>query len=133
MLLCRGSRPSSSRLLLHFLFLGVFSFPTNRPTDPKSENPFDSKQKKYKMALEIVLPNNTLSTSFLGPFPWCGKGKGPGTKVEHTVIYVLGQCSKKDRASFTLQVNVKYIVKKGRFKWRCKSTDVSALLPSSGY
>ena len=66
------------------------------------------------MALEIALPNNTVSTSFLGSFPWRGKGQGPGTKVEHTVIHVLGQYSKKYRASFTLQVNVKNIFKKGR-------------------
>ena len=59
------------------------------------------------------------------------EGKGPGTKVEHTVIYVLGQYSKRYRASFILQVNVKNIFRKGRL-WRCKSSDVSALLPSSG-
>ena len=112
MLLCRGTRPSSSRLLLHFLvFFGVFSFPTDRPTDPKSGNAFDSEQKK-EMALKVALPNNTLSTSFLEPFPWRGKGKGPGTKVEHTVIHVLGQYSKKYRASFILQVNDKDIFKK---------------------
>ena len=66
------------------------------------------------MAQEVALLNNTLSTSFLGPFPCRGKGKGPGTKVEHTVIYVLGQYSKMYRASFILQVNVKNIFKKGR-------------------
>ena len=66
------------------------------------------------MALEIAFPNNTLSTSFLGPFPWRGKGKDPGTKVKHTVIYVLGQYSKKYGASFILQVNVKNVFKKGR-------------------
>ena len=53
----------------------------------------------------VALLNNTLSTSFLEPFPCRGKGKGPGTKVEHIVIYVLGQYSKKYRASFILQVN----------------------------
>ena len=57
------------------------------------------------MAKEVALLNNTLLTSFLGPFPWRGKGKGPGTKVEHTGIFVLGQYSKKYRASFVLQVN----------------------------
>ena len=41
-------------------------------------------------------------------------GKGPGTKVEHTGIYVLGQYSKKYRASFILQVNVKNIFLKKR-------------------
>ena len=43
------------------------------------------------------------------PVPWAfsiaWEGKGPGTKVVHTVIYVLGQYSKKYRASFILQVN----------------------------
>ena len=64
--------------------------------------------------MATVLLNNTLSTSFLGPFPWRGKGKGPGTKVEHTVIHVLGQYSKRYRASF-IQVNVNNILlKKGR-------------------
>ena len=57
------------------------------------------------------LLNNTLSTSFLRPFPWRGKGKDPGTKVEHTVIYVLGQYSKRYRASFILHVNVENIFK----------------------
>ena len=33
--------------------------------------------------------------------------------VEHAVIYVLGQYSKKYRASLILQVNVKNIFKKG--------------------
>ena len=65
------------------------------------------------MALDVALLNNTLSTSFLGPIPWRGKGKGPGTKVEHAVIYVLGQYSKRYRASFILQVNAKNIFKKG--------------------
>ena len=60
----------------------------------------------------VALLNNTLSTSFLEPFPYRGKGKGPGTKVEHTVIYVLGQYSKKYRASFILQVNVKIFLKR---------------------
>ena len=46
------------------------------------------------MAQGVALLNNTLSTLLLGPFPWRGNGKGPGTKVEHTVIYVLGQYSK---------------------------------------
>ena len=64
------------------------------------------------MAQEVALLNNTLSTSFLRPFPWRGKGEGPGTMVEHTVIYVLGQYSKKYRASFILQVNVKKNLKK---------------------
>ena len=63
------------------------------------------------MAQEVALLNNALSTSFLGPFPWRGKGKGPGTKVEHTVIYVFGQYSKKYGASFILQGNVKNIFK----------------------
>ena len=67
----------------------------------------------FFFAVEALL-NNTLSISFLGPFPLRGKGKGPGTKVEHTVIYVLGQYSKRYRASFILQVNVKNIFKKGR-------------------
>ena len=66
------------------------------------------------MALELALPNNTLSTWFPGPFPWRGKRKGPGTKVGHTVIRVLGQYSKQCRVSFILQVNVKNIFKKGR-------------------
>ena len=67
------------------------------------------------MALEVALLNNTLSASFLGTFPWRGKGKGPGTNFEHTVIYVLGQYPKRYRASFILQVNVKNIFfKKGR-------------------
>ena len=66
------------------------------------------------MALDVALPNNTLSTLFLGPFTWRGKGKALGPKVEHTVIHVLGQYSKKYRASFILQVNVKNIFKKGR-------------------
>ena len=60
----------------------------------------------------VALLNNTLSTSFLESFPCRGKGKGPGTKVEHTVIYVLGQYSKKYRASFILQVNVKIFLKR---------------------
>ena len=74
---------------------------SDRPIDRQTVN------KKKDMA--------SLSTSFLGPFPWRGKRKGPGTKVEHTVIYVLGQYSKRYRASFVLQVNVKNIFKKGRF------------------
>ena len=85
MLLCWGTRTPSSRLLLHFFGLFFFS--------------------------EVALLNNTLSTSFLGPFPWRGKGKGPGTKVEHTVIYDLGQYSKRYRASFILHVNVENIFK----------------------
>ena len=51
---------------------------------------------------------------FLGPFPWLGKGKGPGNKVEHTVINFLGQYAKRYRASFILLVNVKNISIKGR-------------------
>ena len=35
------------------------------------------------MAKEVALLNNTLLTSFLGPFPWRGKGKGPRTTL-HT-------------------------------------------------
>ena len=66
------------------------------------------------MAKEVALLSNTLSNSFLGPFPWRGRGKGRGTKVEHTVIYVLGQYSKKYRASCILQINVKNLFKKGR-------------------
>ena len=61
------------------------------------------------MAYEVALLNNALSTSCLGPFPRRGKGKGPGTKVEHTVAYVLGQYSKRYRASFILLVNVQNI------------------------
>ena len=59
----------------------------------------------------------TLSTSFLGPFSWRGKGKGPGTKVEHTVTYVLGQYSRRHRASFILQANVKNILKRTLRDW----------------
>ena len=33
---------------ISFFFFGVFSFSTNRPTDPKSGNAFDSKQKSIK-------------------------------------------------------------------------------------
>ena len=58
------------------------------------------------------------------------EGKRPWDKG-HTVIYVLGQYSKKYRASFILQVNIKNIFEKGRLM-ACKSTDVSALLPFSG-
>ena len=66
------------------------------------------------MAQEVALLNNTLSTSFLGTFAWREKGKGPGTKVEHSGIYVLGQYSKKYRASFVLQVKLKIFLKKKR-------------------
>ena len=44
---------------------------------------------------------------FLGIFPWLGKGKGPGNKVEHLVINFLVQYGKRNRASVILQVNVK--------------------------
>ena len=116
MLLYRGTIPSSSRLRLHFFFFFFLAFFLFRPTDRQTQNQgtHSTVNKKYKMALEIALPNNTLSTSFLGPFQWRGKGKGTGTKVEHTVIHVLGQYSKKYRASFIPQLNVKNISKKGR-------------------
>ena len=92
-------------------FWGFFSFPTDRP---KIREHIRQKTKTVNgLRGTIALLNNTLSTSFLGPFPWRGKVKGPGTKVQHTVIYVLGQYSKRYRASFILQVNAKNIFKKG--------------------
>ena len=42
------------------------------------------------------------------------EAKRPCDQDEHTMIYVLGQYSKKYRASFILQVNVKNIFKKER-------------------
>ena len=90
--MCRGTRPPSSRLLLHFFF-GVFSFPTDRPIDPKSGNAFDS-TKKVNGLRGSTSKQHTIN---LVPraFSMRGKGKILGTKVEHTVIYVLGQYSKK--------------------------------------
>ena len=31
-----------------------------------------------------LVPRTFLRLYFLGPFPWLGKGYGPGSKVEHT-------------------------------------------------
>ena len=40
----------------------------------------------FALGLGLRPRANVESKSFLGPFPWRGKGKGPGTKVEDTDI-----------------------------------------------
>ena len=94
-----------------FFFFCFFSFPLDRPTDPKSGNAFDSKKVNG-------LRGSTSKQHTINLVPWAfsmaWEGKRSWAKVEHTVIYVLGQYSKRYRASFILQVNVKNIFKKGR-------------------
>ena len=72
-----------------FFFFGSFSFPSDRQAQTQGTHSTVNEKSKWLKA-EVALLNNTLLTSFLGPFPWRGRGKGPETKVEHTVIYVFG-------------------------------------------
>ena len=78
-------------------------------TDPKSGNAFDSKQEKVN-----GLRGSTSKQHTINLVPRAFSMAWEGTKVEYTVIYVLGQYSKRYRASIILQVNVKNIFKKGR-------------------
>ena len=74
-------------------------------TDPKSGNAFDSKQNGLRGSTYKQHTFNLVPRAFSMAWEW--------TKVEYTVIYVLGQYSKRYRASFMLQVNVKNIGKRG--------------------
>ena len=83
---------------------------SNRQTD--NQRTHSTVNKKKVNGLRGSTPKQHTINLAPRAFSWCGKGKGPGTKVEHTVMYVLGQYSKRYRASFILQVNVKNILKK---------------------
>ena len=89
-------------------FFGFFSFPTDRR---KIRERIRQQTKRVNGLRGSTSKQHTIN---LVPraFTSRGKGKGPGTKVEHTGIYVLGQCSKKYRASFVLQVKLKVFFKK---------------------
>ena len=96
---------------IFFFFLAFFLY---RPTDPKSGNAFDSKQKTVNGLRGSTSNQHTIN---LVPrfFSVAWEGKRPWDQGEHTGIYVLGQYSKRYRASFVLQVKLQFFFLKRAF------------------